>query len=308
MPVVGSGFLSFQNFKKVLDTNRCIKSIELSNFGEILLNPELIEIAKYSHEKGIQLHAENGVNFNTASPELLAALVKYQFRSITCSIDGASEETYQQYRVKGSFKNVINNINELLKIKKNSASSYPILTWQFVIFGHNEKEIPVARAMAKEMGIGFRVKLNWDDTFSPINNSDFVKEATGLSLTSRTQFKKTKKRLYLANTCHQLWDQPQINWDGKLLGCCWNYWGVFGKNAFENSLYESLNDEPMEYAKKMLLGKCPARPDIPCTTCDNYKTMVSTEKFLNRGFIKRLTIKAKRLCKEVILLFRSSWK
>ncbi len=32
--------------------------------------------------------------------------------------------------------------------------------------------------------------------------------------------------------CFQLWDEPQVNWDGKILGCCVSYWGELGGNAF----------------------------------------------------------------------------
>lgn len=36
---------------------------------------------------------------------------------------------------------------------------------------------------------------------------------------------------------------PQINWDGKLLGCCLNFWGDFGGNAFEQGLERILTSE-----------------------------------------------------------------
>ena len=38
--IVGSGILSFDNFKKIVDCNPNIREIELSNWGEIFLNPE----------------------------------------------------------------------------------------------------------------------------------------------------------------------------------------------------------------------------------------------------------------------------
>ena len=45
--------------------------------------------------------------------------------------------------------------------------------------------------------------------------------------------------------CHQLWDAPQINWDGKILGCCRNFWGDFGGNAFTEGLFQSVNSGQM---------------------------------------------------------------
>lgn len=305
MPVAGRGFLSFDNFKKLIDDNPRIRNIELSNFGEILLNPQLIDILQYSYDKGVRLYADNGVNFNNASHELLLALVKFKFRSMTCSIDGASQESYQKYRINGSFDNVIKNIKHLQKIKKQCNSRYPVLTWQYVVFGHNEKEIPIARSLAKKMGIGFKVKLNWDESFSPIKDIEFVKKETSLRITSRNDFQHHRKKVYLSSTCHQLWDEPQINWDGKLLGCCWNYWGEFGENVFETSLQESLNDEKLNYAKKMLLGTSSARDDVPCTKCDNYRNMVNTGSYLDRKIDTLIKIMAKKAIKKLLLFIKS---
>ncbi len=59
------GYLKFDDFKKFVDDNDFIKEIELSNNGEIFLNPELDEIIKYAYMKKIKLRAFNGVNLNT---------------------------------------------------------------------------------------------------------------------------------------------------------------------------------------------------------------------------------------------------
>jgi len=78
--VVGWGYLKFDDFKKFVDENPKIKRIELSNWGEIFLNPELKDIIKYGYLKGISLTAGNGVNLNTISEEMIECIVKYQLR------------------------------------------------------------------------------------------------------------------------------------------------------------------------------------------------------------------------------------
>jgi hypothetical protein len=35
------------------------------------------------------------------------------------------------------------------------------MTWQLIVFGHNEHELPKARAMARDLDAVF-AKLNWD--------------------------------------------------------------------------------------------------------------------------------------------------
>jgi len=80
--------------------------------------------------------------------------------SLTVSIDGASPKSYAQYRVKGDFDRVIGHIRRINDFKRKHRSGWPILTWQFIVFGHNEHEIETARKMAGELGMGFRAKMN----------------------------------------------------------------------------------------------------------------------------------------------------
>ena len=107
---LGRGFLKFADFKNIVKSNPSICHIELSNWGEIFLNKELIDIVRYAYEHNVSLAANNGVNLNNVSDEVLEALVKYQFRKLKCSIYGASQETYSIYRVNGNFDQVIANI------------------------------------------------------------------------------------------------------------------------------------------------------------------------------------------------------
>jgi len=278
--VVGNGFLKFSDFKRLIDENPWIEEVELSSYGEILLNPQLLEIIKYGYERDVALKADNGVNLNNIREDVLEGLVRYRFRSMTCSIDGASDETYKVYRVKGNFETVIENIKKINEFKHQYQSEYPRLVWQVVAFGHNEHEIPLAQKMASELGMDFYVKLTWDDKFSPLRNPDYIRKLVGVA--SREEYKQKYGIEYLHETCNQLWDEPQINWDGKVLGCCRNFWGDFGGNAFRDGFLKSINNEKINYARDMLLGKEPAREDIPCATCSIYLRMEAAGKWLLR--------------------------
>src|SRR5574342_67375 len=277
-PAVGSGFLKLGDFQKLVDANPRIQEIELSNFGEIFLNPALFDIIKYAYARGVSLSADNGVNLNSVKDDVLEALVEYKFRSMTCSIDGASQDTYQRYRVRGNFDTVIGSIRKINVFKQQYRSEHPRLTWQFVVFGHNEHEISVARKMAADLGMGFYVKLSWDPAFSPVQDHEQVRKEAGAS--SREEFKQLHGVDYKQPICRQLWSQPQINWDGRVLGCSRNFWGDFGANAFEDGLVLSVNNEKMQYARDMLLGKKVARADIPCTTCSIYLGMQADGRWL----------------------------
>ena len=289
---IGTGFLRIRDFRKLLDENSGIKKIELSNYGEMFLNPDLLELMKYAHKKEVILTANNGVNLNNVNKEVLEGLVKYGFHSMTCSIDGASRETYMEYRVGGNYDAVINNIEIINNLKEKYRTKHPILTWQFILFGHNESELLEAKRMADKLNMNFVPKLSWDSKLSPWTR-DIAKNVFGV--TSREDYKKKHGVDYMQGICRQLWDSPQINWDGKVLGCCRNFWGDFGGNVFDDGLIDALNNEKMNYAKGMLAGINRERYDIPCTSCDIYIAMKTNSKWLDRSVRRKLLQKWNRL-------------
>jgi len=283
---VGSGFLRLRDFQRLIVESPWLKEIELSNYGEIFLNPDLLEIIKFACERNVTLTADNGTNLNNVKDNVLEGLVKYKLRSMTCSIDGASNETYKVYRVKGNFETVIENLRKINLFKKKHHSKYPLLKWQFVVFGHNEHEISLARKLASELNMKFYLKLSWDSKFSPVRDQKFVRKETGV--TSREEFKQKDGVCYMQWICYQLWEEPQINWDGKVLGCCRNFWGDFSGNAFRDGLFKSLNNENIRYARDMLLGKKVARENIPCTTCSIYLGMRADSTWLKGSLYRSL--------------------
>jgi len=274
----GFGNLSFENFKNLVDDNN-IEKIELSNNGEIFLNPELVQIIKYAYEKGVKLSAENGVNLNYLSDEQAEALVKYDFESITVSLDGASQETYVQYRQNGNFDKVLENVKKINFYKEKYKKDSFHLEWKFIIFGHNEHEIPKVKSEYKNMGFDdFYFDTNCVEDYSPIKNPDFVKKETGIEHLDKyvdpiVLLQDYQKGLVDWFFCDFLWKSPQINWDGQVLGCCSIFENNFGGNVFKDGLLNALNNPKMIYAKNMITGKAPEIEGLPCNDCYCYRAM-----------------------------------
>ena len=274
-----------------------LKEVELSNWGEIFLNPDLLGIIAHAWKRGIHLYCENGTNLNTVSDEVLEGLVKYRFKSIICSIDGASQATYGKYRVGGKFSNVMANIEKINTYKRRYWSRLPILTWQFVVFPHNEHEITKARKMALQRGMGFYTKASWGamQTAANIVEHSVMKTTTGFPADKRTVRKKPSSNLgrYI---CAQLWTGPQVNYDGELMGCCMvkNSWGA--GNVFKSGLLSTINGEKIKLAREMVLGRQKEREDIVCTNCNRFKWMKAQNDWLTMRevMLLRLLIQIRR--------------
>ena len=208
--------------------------------------------------------------------------MKYNFKTITFSIDGASQDIYAQYRVNGNFDTVIENIKKLNTYKQKYHSPFPVLKWQFILMEHNENDVIKAKMMAAELQMQIFFKLTWDAGYIP-ENVEMLKRETGLKYLSREEVFRNEGRIYI-QMCHQLWDSPQINWDGRLLGCSSVSTDDFGVNVFEIGLQNAINSENYKYAKEMLQGKVGVPPNVknlPCANCEKYKTMVKTGQYIS---------------------------
>jgi hypothetical protein len=118
--------------------------------------------------------------------------------------------------------------------------------------------------MAAKLGMEFRTKVTWDAKFSPIRDADFVRAQMAEASIAREEYEQEHGEQLQSKICHQPWDDPQINWEGRVIDCCRKFWGDFGGNAFTDGLLDSINNEEMTYAREKLNGRKPARDDIPC--------------------------------------------
>ncbi len=237
------------------------------------------------------LRIENGANLNTANDELLEDVVRFGIRSITCSIDGASQETYANYRVKGNFEKVIENIQKINRLKKSTNRPTLFSIWQFVAFGHNEHEIEKARQLAKDLKMKFNLKLSWEDlyyeSFSPVNDRDRIRSEMPSGVSDRREFEEKFGKVYIGNCCNHLWLSPRINFDGRLLGCCINYWDDFG-NVFDQGIEACMNSEKMKASRDLLMGYKTERKDLPCLKCKVYESRVQLGSFVTPEDLKEL--------------------
>ena len=282
--LIGSGYLKFQDFQRLIDQNPQIRRVELGNFGEVFLNKDLPGILEYAYTRNMTTTIDHGANLNYASEEALEALVKYQTAVVRCAIDGITQATYSRYRVGGDLQKVLRNVQKINRFKEQYQSPRPRLLFQFVVFGHNEHEIERAILLSKMLKMEIHLKLNCFPDVMPVYNRDRVRQFVGYA--DRREYLEKERMHYQRHECYALWLSPQVNWDGKLLGCCRNKWGGFAENVFESSLISAINNEKIRYAREMLMGRLPAREDMPCLRCAIYQCMAQYSNWITEKEIE----------------------
>lgn len=264
------GLMSFEGFKKIIDQiGKNITNLELYNWGEPLLNKDLIPMIKYAKSKRIPVCIST--NLNTLSEEMADDIISTKIDKIFISCDGASEATYSKYRVGGDFNRVISNIQLLSDAKKNQGNSYTRIVLLSHVFRHNEHEIEETRCLAKKLGIEVRINKMRTDMGREIFETDNIsierdKEWIPDNKKYRA-FDLVKKKKIKQMKCKSLWNTTVINWDGSVLPCC----AVYGEryafgNIFEESFVSIWNNKKYRLARKEVQKIIEKSPTI-CHTC-----------------------------------------
>ena len=144
--------LSFDQYKEVFDKiKEYALVVSFYNHGEPLLNPDVFSIIEHTHRNRVGTNISS--NFNWPQPVDINDFIRSGLDYVTVSLDGVTQEAYQQYRVRGEIAEVLDNLKRLISAKKALKSKTPFVEWQFIVFKHNEHEMDAARKMASEIGV-----------------------------------------------------------------------------------------------------------------------------------------------------------
>jgi radical SAM protein with 4Fe4S-binding SPASM domain len=188
--------------------------------GEPYLNPQFLDMVKYANEKGI--YTATSTNAHYLTDEKAKKTVESGLDRLIISIDGTSQEVYQQYRVGGKLDKVLEGARNIVKWKKELKSKTPFIFFQFLVVKPNEHQIAEIKALGKEIGVD-QVRFKTAQVYNyeedpngliPVNNkySRYKKGADG----------KMKVKSGLKNYCWKLWHANVITWDGLVVPCCFD--------------------------------------------------------------------------------------
>lgn len=146
------GVLKLADYRTILDKIAPYAvEISLHNWGEPLLNKEIFEITEATSSRGIATNMST--NFCIDKPDLAQRLVESGLEYLIVSLDGVTQEAYQQYRVQGDIELVFHNLRALVEAKRRLRRRTPVIEWQFLVFKHNEHEMDRARELAPRIGV-----------------------------------------------------------------------------------------------------------------------------------------------------------
>jgi radical SAM protein with 4Fe4S-binding SPASM domain len=188
--------------------------------GEPYLNPDFLNMVQYASSRKIYTATSTNAHYMTDANA--RRTVESGLDRLIISIDGTTQETYQQYRVGGRLDKVLAGAKNIVRWKKELNSRTPFIIFQFLVVRHNEHQIEEVKALAKEIGVD-DVWLKTAQVYNyeadpnqliPTNNkySRYKKGKDG-----KMQFKGNNQK-----HCWRLWHDPVITWDGAVVPCCFD--------------------------------------------------------------------------------------
>jgi len=260
-----SGKMTLENYKKIIDQiTPYAYLVELYNWGEPFLHPQIFEMISYASTRKISVRMSSNLNYLTQ--EMAQKTVEAGLDGIIVSVDGATQATYAQYRRRGNLAKVLNNIRLLIDEKRKANCKTPFITLRMLINRFNEHEIEDLRSIAEELGV---------DAFTTgtlfVDTTDQTQIDTWLPTTEElSYYDYSAEKLENVWHCSDLWESVTINWDGGLAPCCW----LHDKNndmdnVFENSLSDIWNGNAYISSRRVFAfgGPKEGPQQTICTTC-----------------------------------------
>jgi len=226
--------------------------------GEPFLNPSFLEMVKYA--SGKKIYTATSTNAHYLTDDNARKTVESGLDRLIISIDGTTQEVYQQYRVGGKLDKVLEGAKNIVKWKKELKSSKPFVVFQFLVVKPNEHQIEDVKKLAVEIGVD-------DVWFKTAQVYDYKNDPNGLipGIDKYSRYKKNDKGEWqpknkLANHCWKLWHANVITWDGLVVPCCFDkdaqhQLGDLSKQSFrevwENEQYRDFRKQLMHSRKNI---------------------------------------------------------
>ncbi len=188
--------------------------------GEPYLNPYFLEMVKYASAKG--LYTATSTNAHYLTCEQARKTVESGLDRLIISIDGATQEVYEQYRVGGRLEKVLEGARNIVKWKKALNSRTPFVFFQFLVVRPNEHQLEDIKKIAEEAGVD-------EVRFKTAQIYDYEKDPNRL-IPSNGKYSRYREdgqgghtvKNALNNHCWRLWHATVISWDGLVVPCCFD--------------------------------------------------------------------------------------
>lgn len=292
---LSKGIMTFDRFKAIVDQiSRHTYYLDLSMWGDPLIAPDIYEMIAYADRKGLVTYLSSNLHAFSPKKGHPDRLVLSGLNSITCSLHGASQGTYETYQPGKRLDGVVDKIKAINEAKARHSRATPKVILNFVVFKHNQHEVRAFQRLADSLDCEARFS-------SPSLNLRFVDRDRNMaprSLAPRERRERIQGLIdkwlpddagfvrvpyqdeanvpggsspYNGNKpvdCGWPWTDAVINWDGSVVTCC----GVFDTESSMGNLLDTgfgriWNSRRYRLARRSFKHPVGAGEGDPCRDC-----------------------------------------
>jgi radical SAM protein with 4Fe4S-binding SPASM domain len=181
------------------------------------------------------------------------------------SIDGTTQEVYEQYRKKGKLDKVIAGTKKIIEWKKKLKSKTPHIIFQFLVVKPNEHQIDDVHKLAKELGVD-EVRLKTAQVYDYENGNPLIPENDKYSRYKQLDNGKWTVKNKLLNHCWRMWSGCVITWDGLIVPCCFDKDATHQMGDMKEKSFREIWNSPMYRSFRGAIFKSRSEIDI-CKNC-----------------------------------------
>ncbi len=249
-------------FRKIIDENSpSLTYLHLYFQGEPYLHPKFLDLVTYANQKGV--YTATSTNAHYLNEESVNKTLDSGLRQLIISMDGITQEVYQDYRIGGQLSKVQAGIKLLLEKRRARRQNFPRVVVQFLVTGKNEHQLEDLKAWANMMKVD-ELQLKTTQIYDFENGSELIPKDLNYSRYIPAENGKWKLKKEIENKCWRMWQGAVVTWDGRVVPCCFDKDGahVMGqlsykpmKEIWKNAVYQDFRSQLLRDRKEIEICK-----------------------------------------------------
>ncbi len=187
--------------------------------GEPFINPKFLEMVQRASTR--KIYTTTSTNAHFLHDDLARKTVESGLDRLIISVDGTTQEVYEQYRKEGSLEKVLAGTERIIHWKKKLKSRTPHVIWQFLVVKPNEHQIEEVYQMGKQFGVD-EVRYKTAQVYDYEDGNPLIPTIEKYARYKKDRSGKWVVKNALDDHCWRMWHSCVITWDGQVVPCCFD--------------------------------------------------------------------------------------
>lgn len=230
--------------------------INLHAQGEPLLHKDIEQFISLSKQR--KMFVSLSTNGMLLDHSICESLIRAGLTHIIISLDGFDQLSYEQYRIGGDFNQLVENAQNLIRMKKQSGKRFPLVEIQTVVTKYNEAKLTSIRRIARTIGADkFSIKTAYvPDLSSAPDYLPLTKKYLRYNVSEKGILQRTK---HAPRSCFRLRSSFVIQNNFNVVPCCFDKNGLWILGNLQNQNFHEIwkNKKHLELLQIIHSGKQP---------------------------------------------------